>query len=269
MRKLTCLAGAVLLALSMPVAAEQRVVCTLVIEIGSPAPLVEDGDCEEPMSPASTFKIPISLMAFDAGIFVSPSQPEWPFQEGYADWVPNWRQATTPRSWMRDSVVWFSQRATERLGEERFADYVHAFDYGNLDLSGDQGRSNGLTNSWLSSSLQITPVEQVAFLTRMLGRHLPVSGHAVEQTMGLLDYGVQPNGWHIFGKTGGGMPRGEDGQLLRGQPFGWYVGWAQRDDRRVVFARLVRFSERPAMPAGRLARDGLLDELFGPSGLPD
>lgn len=266
MRKLAYLVGGVLLALSMPAIAEQRVVCTLAIEIGSTEPLAQIGNCSESISPASTFKIPISLMAFDAGIFASANQPEWPYQEGYADWNPIWRQATTPESWMRDSVVWFSQQATEQLGAERFADYIRALDYGNRDVSGDEGQSNGLTNAWLSSSLQISPAEQVAFLTRMLEGRLSVSDLAVEHTMKLLDLGVQPSGWHVFGKTGAGMPRGEDGQLLRGQPFGWYVGWAQQDDRTVVFARLLRFSQRPETSPGRIARDGLVDDLFGADG---
>ncbi|WP_407660509.1 penicillin-binding transpeptidase domain-containing protein [Marinimicrococcus flavescens] len=108
---------------------------------------------------------------------------------------------------MRDSVVWFSQRATAQLGAERFADYVRTLDYGNRDISGDEGRSNGLTHARLSSSLEISPAEQVAFLTRMLEGRLAVSDRAVEHTMKLLDLGPQPSGWHVFGKTGAGMPR--------------------------------------------------------------
>src|SRR5690606_6997768 len=112
----------------------------------------------------------------------SPDQPAWPFREGYADWNPKWRQTTTPRTWMRDSVVWFSQRTTEEIGKDRFAAYVKAFGYGNQDVSGDKGKANGLTNAWLSSSLQISPDEQVAFITRMIEGDLPVKRTAVERT---------------------------------------------------------------------------------------
>lgn len=267
MSKIISLAAASLLALALPAAAKERIVCTLAVEVGSSTPLMQNGSCNERISAASTFKIAISLMAFDSRVYTSPNEPEWPFKEGYADWNPKWRQATTPSSWMRDSVVWFSQHATEKLGTELFAAYVEAFDYGNKDVSGDKGKGNGLTNAWLSSSLQISPTEQVAFLTRMIEGKLPLDPVAVEQTKKLLTFGDQPGGWHIYGKTGAGMPFGDDGELLKGQPFGWYVGWAEKDDRRVVFARLVRFSERPETTPAMIARAGLLKSLFEVGGV--
>lgn len=249
-------------ALTLPADAEEQVVCTLAIEAGSIEPLIREGNCDERMSPASTFKVVISLMGFDVGVFTSSVAPEWPFEDGYTDWNPRWRQATTPQSWMQDSVVWFSQKATEQLGADRFSAYVDAFDYGNRNVSGDRGESNGLTNAWLSSSLQISPVEQVGFLTRMIEGRLPVSASAVAETMELMNYGEQPDGWHLYGKTGAGMPFGADGELIRGQPFGWFVGWAEKDNRRIVFARLIRFNERPEGSPGAIARDGMLAALF-------
>lgn len=255
-----------LLLLVPPASAEERVICSLAVEIGSPTPLIQEGNCDERISAASTFKIAISLMGFDAGLFSTPDAPEWPYKEGYADWNPKWRQATTPKSWMRDSVVWFSQQATEQLGAEQFATYVDAFDYGNEDVSGDKGKGNGLTNAWLSSSLQISPTEQVGFLSRMITGVLPVSASAVAKTKELLDFGQESGGWHVYGKTGAGIPFDENGTLLKGQPFGWYVGWVENAGRQIVFARLVRFSKRPEGSPGVIARDGLLKSLFAEGG---
>ncbi|MDZ4310976.1 MAG: penicillin-binding transpeptidase domain-containing protein, partial [Cypionkella sp.] len=117
------------------------------------------------------------------------------------------------------------------------------------------------------SSLQISPVEQVAFLTRMIEGKLPVSVSAVEQTKILMDNGEQSRGWHIYGKTGAGMPFGADGKLLKGQPFGWYVGWAENKGRKIVFARLIRFSERPEGAPGQIAHAGVIKILFAPGGI--
>lgn len=266
MKKLIALAGVAVMLLPFSVSAEQQVVCTLAVELGSNETLIEEGKCDERMSSASTFKIAISLMGFDSGIFTSPQAPEWPFEEGYVDWSPKWRQDTTPESWMRDSVVWYSQLATQKLGQEQFAAYVDAFDYGNRDVSGDKGLSNGLTNAWLSSSLQISPNEQVEFLTRMITGELPVSHRAIEQTKALLKVDESFGGWTVYGKTGAGLPFGEDGKRLKGQPFGWYVGWAENEDRTVVFAQLLRFSERPKERPGPLARQRVMDILFATDG---
>ncbi|ASX27927.1 hypothetical protein BA173_03570 [Rickettsia sp. MEAM1 (Bemisia tabaci)] len=49
------------------------------------------------------------------------------------------------------------------------------FSYGNQDTSGDKGKNNGLTNAWLSSSLEISPEEQIAFLQKLAADQLPVS----------------------------------------------------------------------------------------------
>lgn len=270
MEKMFFVVTAAILSMAPPAIAEERVVCTLAQEVGAPALLIDEGECADRISSASTFKIAISLMGFDSGIFTGRESPEWPFRKGYADWNPKWRQATTPESWMRDSVVWFSQRTTEKLGPERFAAYVDAFDYGNRDVSGDRGMENGLTHAWLSSSLQISPEEQIAFLTRMIGGELPVRPFAVEQTKRLMDNGTQPGGWHVYGKTGAGRPFGADGELLKGQPFGWYVGWAEKDARKVVFARLIRFDKRPESGTpGAIARHGLVTALFALDGVLD
>lgn len=265
MRCFSLILATLLVGLSLPALAGERVVCTIAQEVGKSGSLIREGRCDDRMSPASTFKVAISLMGFDSGILISPDRPEMPFRTGYADWNPKWRRPTTPESWMRDSVVWYSQRITEKLGAARFKAYVDAFDYGNRDISGDRDEKNGLTRAWLSSSLQISPAEQVAFLTRMIRGELPVSAAAVTETAILMDNGVQ-GGWHVHGKTGAGRPVGPDGTLLKGQPFGWYVGWAEKADRRVVFARLVRFDAPPADSPGAIARAGLTAALFGQGG---
>lgn len=53
---------------------------------------------------------------------------------------------------------------------------------GNQDTSGDKGKNNGLTHSWLSSSLEISPEEQIDFLQKLLDNKLPVSLKSHEMT---------------------------------------------------------------------------------------
>ncbi len=248
--------AAVPAAAASPAAAAAVTVCTLVVDAATGATLRQDGQPDQRATPASTFKIPLALMGFDAGFLRDAHDPVLPFRTGDADWLPAWRQATDPAAWMRHSVVWYSQRITQALGAPRFRRYVRDFGYGNADVSGDPGRGNGLARSWIGSSLAITPAEQVAFLRRLVRGELPVSAQARAMAEALVDQGEHPNGWRVFGKTGGARSRGA------GEPSGWFVGWARRGNRTVVFARLAR--GRPPAPAhpGPAARDAFLGEFF-------
>ncbi len=239
--------------------AQTNTVCTLVVSADAGKTLLEEGDCDRRYSPASTFKIAISLMGFDSGILESPDKPVLPFKKGYTDFIPVWRHSQTPTTWMRDSVVWYSQQTTLKLGLKNFTGYLKAFDYGNQDASGDPGENNGLTHAWLSSSLQISPREQIGFLGRLIRREHPVSEKAVSDTSIILDQGMKGN-WHVFGKTGSGGIRGANGKLKK--PFGWFVGWATRGNETVLFARLIQADDGRALGMGPQARDGLMSSVF-------
>lgn len=245
--------------LAAPSAADN--VCTVLADAASGKVLSQEGGCDRPAPPASTFKFPIALMGYDAGFLKTETAPRLPFKEGYADWREAWRTDIDPQSWMMESVVWYSQQITLALGMEKFAGYVAAFDYGNHDVSGDAGKDNGLTRSWLSSSLRITPLEQVDFVGRFVRRELPVSAHAYEMTEAIIEKHDLPNGWTVSGKTGAGFSVKKDGTANRNRPFGWYVGWATKGDRTVVFARLREFSKRQKMSPGLGARDEMLEKL--------
>jgi beta-lactamase class D len=246
--------------------AETNIVCTIVMDAKTSAVVLEEGDCDTRAPAASTFKIAISLMGFDAGFLKSAHEPSLPFKEGYPDWIPAWRSDTDPAKWMKQSVVWYSQQITTGLGRERFAGYVKNFDYGNQDVTGDPGKNNGLTRSWLSSSLEISPREQVAFLGRMMRRELPVSTAATAGTMALTEIGQQPSGWLVGGKTGSAPSKNRDGSKASAKPWGWFVGWATKGDRSLVFARLTKDTTKPAQSSGLAAREAVLSELFAGKG---
>ncbi|WP_417834308.1 class D beta-lactamase [Thalassospira xiamenensis] len=242
--------------------AETTTVCTLISDAKTGKTIIQEGKCETRATAASTFKIAISLMGFDSGILTDAHHPVWSFKEGYPDWRAAWRKDTDPQYWIEQSVVWYSQQINIRLGEAKFRDYVTSFDYGNADVSGDVAKQNGLMRSWLSSSLQISPAEQIEFVSKMIRGELPVSKQAREMAMGLFDMGVQANGWHVFGKTGAGLSQNADGRPIKGRPWGWFVGWATRGDQTVAFARLTHDSTRPAKSPGFDARDAFMAEYF-------
>jgi beta-lactamase class D len=243
---------AMAIVVSAAVQASAATTCTLVVDAATGATLVRAGArCEAPLSPASTFKIPLSLIGFDSGILRNGDQPAWPYKDEYQTWNDDWKQTTTPRTWLRDSVVWYSQVLTRKLGDAKFQQYVNSLSYGNRDVSG------GLTTAWLSSSLRISAVEQVAFVRRMIRRELPVSRSAIDRTMAIMPM-ASSGGWTISGKTGTGFHRRPDGTNDPDRQVGWFVGWGQREGRTLVFARVIEDERSEAVRAGLRARDMLL-----------
>lgn len=257
--------AAALFVLSLaPAAAQAETLCTAFADAASGKVLAQEGTgCERRVTPASTFKIPIALMGYDAGILIDATQPSWPFKPGYADWREEWKRDTDPTWWMKESVVWYSQEITGKLGMERFRRYVDGFGYGNRDVSGTKGKHDGLTQAWLSTSLAISPLEQVGFLSRMLNGTLPVSAHAVAMTAAITRFPDTANGWQVHGKTGMGFALDKAGKPVRGKPYGWFVGWATKDGRTITFARLERDATRQETPTSWRARDAMLAELPG------
>lgn len=242
--------------------ARADVTCSLLVDANGGAILSQQGDCDKAVTPASTFKVPLALMGFDSGILIDAENPAWPFKEGYADWMENWKTTVTPRYWLDKSVVWFSQELTKKLGPTRFQAYVDAFDYGNRDLSGDPGKDNGLTNAWLRSSLKITPLEQAHFLDKLLNRKLAVSEKAYDMTYDAMPKTTLENGWVVSGKTGTSFLTNADGTAdAQKRQVGWFVGWAEKDARKIIFVHLIEDRQKEKTFAGMRAKAGLLELL--------
>jgi beta-lactamase class D len=182
---------------------------------------------DERITTCSTFKIVLSLMGYDSGILIDENTPIWDFQEGYDDFLELWKTQQTPKSWMKCSCVWYSKLIAAQLGLEKIQAYLALLDYGNQDMSG------GLLNAWRSSSLKVSPKEQVNFIHKMLRGNLLVSSNAIKTTKKLLFLEELSDGWSLFGKTGWGSIRDENDKKLE---VAWFVGWVEKDQIFFPFA---------------------------------
>ena len=238
--------------------------CTLLADAATNKVLKRTGEhCDQRFTPASTFKIALSLMGFDSGFLTDEHLPAIPYREGSPALDPSWKTTVDPTSWIKNSVVWYSQQLTSWLGMERLQRYVTKFSYGNQDLSGNPGMNDGLTQAWLSSSLRISPLEQAAFLERLLARQLPVSARAYEMTGRLLYVGELPHGWSVRGKAGTGFQMKDDGTPDLARQIGWFVGWAAKGKRNIVFVYAVGDEQAQSSRAGLRARETFMAQLPG------
>ncbi len=241
-------------------ATQKPIACTLILDARSGNEIHRQGACGERFSPASTFKLPLALMGYDAGILKDERVPAWSWRRGIE--APKRDHRTVdPTIWERDSVLWYSREVTKRLGRDEFANYVKKLGYGNQDVSGDKDRDNGLTHSWLSSSLVISADEQAQLIRRLLSDALPISRQAQASTRMIIPTFDAPGGWRVHGKTGSIWLRNKSGYYDRKRPIGWFVGWAEKGGQRIVFARLEIGAKKSAEAKGPVVRALFLKEL--------
>lgn len=208
----------------------------VVMELGS--------DIYEQMTPCSTFKIALCLMGMDASLLKDENAPTWEYQEGYDDYLEVWKNPQTPQSWMTHSCLWYSKLLSLELGLEKMQNYVDAFEYGNLDLSGGLDFPGETTVAWVNSSLKISPKEQVNFIQKIVTNTLPISKRSLQLTRDILFKEELQNGWKLYGKTGMGS--------VDALAIGWFVGWIEKGEEFYPFA--YNILDTKIDPAKRIPR---------------
>jgi len=225
--------------------------CLLVVDThtGHVEKVWNEARCRMRFPACSTFKVPLAVMAFDAGVLRDEKQKlQW---DGKPRMLATWNRDHDAASWLRDSVVWFSQRLTPQLGEVRIARYLHEFHYGNGDIGA------GLLDAWLKGpdaqgrALKINAHEQVDFMRNLLQAKLPVKKFAIETTRKIIFLEKSQQGFLLSGKTGSNWHA--DGK----RRFGWFVGSLARGEQEYVVVANYSDREPPTDKryGGAVARD--------------
>lgn len=158
--------------------------------------------------PASTFKIVNSLIGLTVGVVKDVD--EILDYGGKPQPVKEWERNMSLRDAMAMSNVAIFQTLARRIGLNRMATLVTNFGYGNASIGVVVDRF------WLDGPLEISALEQVAFLEKLLNDRLPVSEAAQAQTEEIL-LRERGEGWGLWAKSGW--------QNYPNQGVGWWVGW--------------------------------------------
>lgn len=188
--------------------------------------------CEERIPADSTFKIPLSVMAFDQKMIDQNSVFIWDKKDRGID---VWNNDQTPQTWMTYSTVWVSQLLTPKLGLHTIKNYLRKFNYGNQDFSG------GIKQAWLNNSLKISAKEELEFLLALDQYRLPVSKTAIDSTLRNLYLETSPNGWKLYAKTGTGDSAHTPTNIKLRKEDGWFVGYVTKTKHTYVF--VLNFSD--------------------------
>src|SRR3569833_2084359 len=156
--------------------------------------------------PASTFKIPNSLIALETGVVGDPDKDVFKW-DGVTRSIEAWNKDHTMRSAIAASAVPVYQEIARRIGPERMQKFVDLLEYGNRNIGG------GIDQFWLTGDMRIDPMQQVDFLDRLRRGALPVSKRSQELVRDILP--VAKVGDSIVG-GGGGRRGGGRGGPARG-----------------------------------------------------
>ena len=160
-----------------------------------------------PMLPASTFKIPNTLIALTEGVVHEQDMFRW---DGHDKGMAAWNRDHTLATAFRASCVWCYQELARRIGLPAYERYLAALQYGN------QRPGPALTTFWLDGDLCISAREQIAFLRRVYAEAPPISPAAYAVLRRIM----------VVEETPSGVLRGKTGFARRGDgEHGWFVGY--------------------------------------------
>lgn len=169
--------------------------------------------------PASTFKIPNTLIGLDAGSVKSVDEV-LPYG-GKPQPYQAWEQDMSLRDAIKISCVPIYQELARRTGLKGMRAGVKRLEYGNAEIGETVDRF------WLDGPLEISAVEQTRFLAKLAEGKLPFSKaqQAAVREIVKLECG---EGWALFGKTG--WENAPDAGI------GWWVGWVVKGGKVHAFA---------------------------------
>jgi beta-lactamase class D len=214
--------------------------CVVVAPLNGPQTVVGGDECRRRTLPASTFKVPHALVALQTKVVTDKSVMKW---DGTRRDYPAWNRDQTLDSSLKMSVVWVFQQFAMAIGRERELEYLRSFGYGSSSFAHD------VTNFWLNGDLQISPLEQIAFLRRMFSYDLPVDRAHIDTVKGDLTLPAgkirTAAGEHAFplrwpgqvvvhAKTGNGT--------VDGERVSWLIGEIDSGGKQYLFASRARSS---------------------------
>lgn len=171
-----------------------------------------------PFSPASTFKIPNSLIGLETGIL----------KDSTTKLLQDSMSNVTLRYAFQHSIVPYYQELARRIGDMTMGDYLRWFQYGNTLITPE------LTTFWLKGDLRISALQQIEFLHKIEKQQLGLRPEVYQSLMEIFEERREGN-IRIYGKTGWGVQDGQD--------IGWFVGFAQNHSDRYLFATVMTSPE--------------------------
>lgn len=206
---------------------------------GSARYVSDEAECAVRTAPASTFKIPHSLIALDLGVVTDPHAPvKW---DGSDQPFDSWERDHSLDSAVKNSVFWFYQRTARRIGREWMRSALARLQYTKDTFDGD------VASFWVNGDLVVSPAEQLAFLRRMMTYDLPfrrkdidIVKEAFRMPAGKITNALGTHPFALYWPAAAVVRAKTGNATVNGERVSWLIGHIESAGRQYVFASRVR-----------------------------
>jgi beta-lactamase class D len=173
--------------------------------------------------PASTFKIPNSIIALETNVVVDDSTLFlW---DGKQRRLSIWDKDMIFKEAFQISCVPCYQEIARKIGVKRMSEYLSKFDYGNMFVD-----SSNIDLFWLEGKSTINSFQQIEFLRKFYFSELSISVRT-ENIMKKIMLKDSTQNYILRGKTGWSVRQGNNN--------GWFVGYIEKQNKVYFFATNV------------------------------
>lgn len=158
--------------------------------------------------------------------------------DGTIHWREEWNKDITFKEAFEESCVWYYEKIMDSLDKEYVQNTLTDLKYGNSDISA--WNEEGHNSFWLSSSLIISPLEQVKVLETIFEGKSSFEPKDVDLVKDFMLVESNEN-YSVYGKTGSAK-----------HTNAWFTGLIEKNDKRTYFA--VRIDDESQKLAGSVAK---------------
>ena len=178
---------------------------------------------QESFIPASTFKIPNTLIILEEGLIKDQFEViKW---DGKEREYTQWNKDQTLKSAFQYSCVWCYQHYARQVGDKKYHTYLRKFDYGNILTGSDVARF------WLDGELRISVKDQINFLRKVHAEELPIQKSHIKTLKDIM-LSEEHKNYKIWSKTGWS---GKDG---------WFIGYLLTENKTWFFANHIEIHKK-------------------------
>jgi len=195
--------------------------------------------------PASTFKIPNTLIGLETGVIKPNHVFKWKGEERR---LPQWEQDLSLRDAFQVSCVPCYQELARKIGAARMKSSLEKMNYKGMDVHPED-----IDLFWLEGNSRITPRQQVDFLKRLYEEKLPLKSSVMEEMKVIMVQETTPE-YTLSGKTGWAIRNGNN--------YGWFVGWIETKGKVYFIATLVEPKSQQEISDFAMARKTITHQVL-------